>query len=134
MLVLIWLFILLQVPWSERSAIVSTHPRHPCELTNLELYVVITQRGLPLPAITRRESRQRTRLLKQFSSCIFHHQRSQYLLLVLTTCLLLSGDVNLNPGPMSKFPCARCEQPVHVNQYAYMHMYHAYASWCMYSN
>ena len=113
---LIWLFILLRVPWSEPLMILPTHPRHLCGSTNLELYVVSTQRGLQLPAITRRKSRQRVHLSKLSGSCIFHHQRSQYLLPILTTCLVLSGHVKLNPGPMFKFPCARCEKPVKTNQ------------------
>ena len=31
-------------------------------------------------------------------------------------CLLLSGDVELNPGPTYKYPCVRCEKPVRRNQ------------------
>ena len=31
--------------------------------------------------------------------------------------LLLSGDVELNPGPTFKFPCGNCERPVKSNQH-----------------
>ena len=27
-------------------------------------------------------------------------------------CLLLSGDIKQNPGPIYKYPCVRCEKPV----------------------
>ena len=33
-----------------------------------------------------------------------------------TICLLLSGDVELNPGLRYKFPCGRCEKRVRANQ------------------
>ena len=114
--VLIWVFILLRVLWSELSTILPAHPIHLCGRTNLELYVMSSQRGLQLPAITRREGRQRIRLSKLSSSRIFRHQGYQYLLPILTTCLVLSGDIELNPGPTFKFACVRCEKPVKSNQ------------------
>lgn len=30
--------------------------------------------------------------------------------------LLLSGDIQLNPGPNWKYPCGICERPVEINQ------------------
>ena len=36
--------------------------------------------------------------------------------IVFGTDLLLCGDVETNPGPVCKFPCAKCEKPVKSNQ------------------
>ena len=37
-------------------------------------------------------------------------------LLFVYLCLILSGDIELNPGPTYKYPCVRCEKPVRRNQ------------------
>ena len=115
-LFVIWLVLLLRLRWLQPSSIVSVCPSHLCGPTNVKLYVAPTQRGLLLPVITRRESRQMARYRKCVGSRFFQLQRTQYRLSILTICLLLSGDVEPNPGPSFKFPCARCEKPVKSNQ------------------
>ena len=116
---LIWLislFVLSRTLLSHSAPITSGHVSKLRDPTNQVLYVASTQRGLRLPTITRRECRQRVRFTRLTGSSVFRHQRSQYLSTILATCLLLSGDVELNPGPTFKFPCARCERPVKSNQ------------------
>ena len=35
---------------------------------------------------------------------------------VISLLLLLSGDIEVNPGPCYKYPCSRCDKPVKSNQ------------------
>ena len=84
-----------------------------CYQPALEPYAAFIGRSLGLLDISRCESWYRTRSTLMANK--LKVSRKSVLSLV-TTCLLLSGDVELNPGPKYKFPCSSCEKSVRANQ------------------
>ena len=79
----------------------------------LEPFAAFNGRSPRLPNISRCQSRCRTRSTLVANKLKVSQKSVLYL---ATICLLLSGDVELNPGPRYKFPCGRCETPVRANQ------------------
>ena len=51
-----------------------------------------------------------------YRSTILNSKKSTPKLYFLLSLLLLSGNVELNPGPTFKFPCGLCTKPVKINQ------------------
>ena len=53
---------------------------------------------------------------KQRSISFYESRRGKPLKIFFLLILLLSGDIEINPGPSFKYPCGRCERPVKSNQ------------------
>ena len=71
-----------------------------------ESWIICARRWLLLPDIQRDKNRMR--------QAQKHLLRREIVAIHITIhlFLLLSGDVELNPGPTYKYPCLRCEKPV----------------------
>ena len=116
---LILLAILLRILYANSHPVASgeqpfstSSPPTRCQFA-LEPFAAYNGRSLHLPDISRRQSRCRTRSTL-LANKLKVSQKS--VLSLATICLLLSGDVELNPGPRYKFPCGWCEKPVRANQ------------------
>ena len=109
---LILLTILLRILYANSHPVASgeqpfstSSPPTRCQFA-LEPFAAFNSRSLRLPDISRRQSQCRTRSTL-LANKLKVSQKS--VLSLATICLLLLGDVELNPGPRYKFPCGRCE-------------------------
>ena len=99
----------------------------------LPSFRVILMRNVPGNRLshlnTRVDVRRRSRSPSQPSKSLLRQLRLLVVCTSLAVCayitvcigtiallLLLSGDIEVNPGPNYKFPCSRCEKPVKANQ------------------
>lgn len=87
------------------------HPKHQDKFIDFGLNITLASKaplsvGLETFNRSHREH-VKSAILKRDSATKVH---------LLLSLLLLSGNVELNPGPQFKYPCGNCAKPVKANQ------------------